>query len=76
MDDLKSFAKNDSELEILLCTVQMFSDDVGLSFGLDKCAKVLVSRGKISGKGYILLDGESNIDELNVGETYKYLGFH
>jgi len=50
MDDLKLFAKNDSQLEILLCTVQMFSDDVGLSFGLDKCAKVSVSRGKISKK--------------------------
>ena len=52
-------------------------DDVGLSFGLDICAKVSVSRGKISKKGDILLDGESNICELiNVGEIYEYLGFH
>jgi len=46
MDDLKLFAKNDFQLEILLSTVKMFSDDVGLDFGFDKCAKLTVNRGE------------------------------
>ena len=39
IDDLKLFAKDDNDLKGLLKTVQKFSDDIGMSFGLDKCAK-------------------------------------
>jgi len=30
MDSLNLFAKTDMKLHVLLCTVKMFSDDVGL----------------------------------------------
>ena len=46
MDDLKLFAKNDEHLEGLLQTARQFSDDIGMSFGLDKCAKTF-KRGKL-----------------------------
>ena len=39
MDDLKLYAKNDEQLESLLHTVKMFSDDINMQLGLDKCAK-------------------------------------
>ena len=39
MDDLKIFASNDEELEGMLRTVKKFSDDIGMEFGLNKCAK-------------------------------------
>ena len=39
MDELKLYAKNDKEREGLLSTVKQFSDDIGMEFGLDKCAK-------------------------------------
>ena len=39
MDDLKLYAKDYSELEGLLKIVKGFSDDVGMEFGLNKCAK-------------------------------------
>ena len=74
MDDLKLFAKSDTQLEILLRTVHMFSDDVCLSFDLDKCAKLSVSRGKIGQSGPMTLSHDVDIHELNVGECYKYLG--
>jgi len=32
MDDLKLFAKDDAKLEVLLNTVKIFSDDIGLNF--------------------------------------------
>ena len=52
----------------------MFSADVGLTFGLDKCAKLSVVRGKLTPSGDAVLPTGINIRELSVGETYKYLG--
>ena len=42
MDDLKLYAKNEKELDSLVQTVRVFSNDIGMQFGLDKCA-VLIS---------------------------------
>ena len=39
LDDLKTYAKNDNEQTGLLKTIKSFSDDIGMEFGLDKCAK-------------------------------------
>ena len=39
MDDLKLYAKDDSEVEKLLRIVKGFSDDSDMEFGLSKCAK-------------------------------------
>jgi len=40
MDDLKLFARNDNELEGLLATPKEFSNDIGMTFGLEKCITV------------------------------------
>ena len=42
MDDLKLYAKDDSEVERLLRTVKGFNDDIGMEFGLSKCAKAKI----------------------------------
>ena len=42
MYDLKLYAKDDSELEGLLRTVKGFSFDIGMEFGLSKCAKAVL----------------------------------
>ena len=39
MNDLKLYAKNDSEIEGLLGKVKGFSDDINMEFGLSKCTK-------------------------------------
>ena len=39
MDDLKLYAKDDSEVEKLWRIVKGFSDDFDMEFGLSKCAK-------------------------------------
>jgi len=75
MDDLKVFAKNDGQLHSLLSTIEMFSNDVGLSLGLDKCAKLTVCRGKATRTNNLVVSSDVNIHGLEVGETYKYLGF-
>jgi len=63
MNDLKLFARSETQMEVLLQTVLIFSDDVGLSFGLDKCAKLSVTRGRIVPSSSIALSQEINIRE-------------
>ena len=74
MDDLKLYAKNDDQLKGLLETVKRFSDDIGMEFGLDKCAKVTFKRGKITSTSHINLDIDTQIKELEQEGIYKYLG--
>ena len=66
MNDLKLYAGSDTHLETLLHTVHMFSADVGLTFGLDKCAKLSVVRGKLKPSGDAVLPTGINIRELLV----------
>ena len=47
MDDLKLYAKSQRELDSLIQTVKIFYDDVGMVFGLDKCAVLVLKRGKM-----------------------------
>ena len=74
MDDLKLCAKNDQDLEGLLSTVKEFSNDTGMEFGLDKCAKAPFVRGKLQKTSSINLDIDAAIRDLDPEETYKYLG--
>lgn len=74
MDDLKLYASNDNELEGLLKTVKAFSDDIGMEFGLSKCAKATFKKGKLKKTKNVVLDDDSVIKELDQEGTYKYLG--
>ena len=74
MDDLKLYAKNDKELEGLLSTVKQFSDDIGMEFGLDKCAKASFIKGELSRTTAVELDIDTTIRELDQDKTCKYLG--
>ena len=74
MDDLKFYAKNDKELEGLLSTVKEFSDDMGMEFGLDKCAKASFIKCKLTRTTAVELDIDTAVRELDQHETYKYLG--
>ena len=46
MDDIKLFAKNEKELETLIHTVRMYSQDIGMKFGIEKCALLVMKSGK------------------------------
>ena len=48
MDDLKLYAKNEKGLESLAQTVRIINDDIGLEFGIDKCATLVLKSGKIT----------------------------
>ena len=46
MDDIKLFAKNEKELETQIQTVRIYSQDIGMEFGIQKCAMLVMKNGK------------------------------
>ena len=46
MDDLKLCGKNENETKGLVSTVEVFSKDIGMEFGIKKCAVIIMNRGK------------------------------
>ena len=73
MDDLKLYARNEKMLTEMISTVNIFSQSICMEFGLEKCAKINITRGKVSHRENINPDPEA-IRDLEPGETYKYLG--
>ena len=63
-DDLKLYAKDDGELEGLLRIVKGFSDDIGMDFGLSKCAKASFKRRKLEKSDHVRLKEETMIKDL------------
>ena len=73
MDDLKLYSKNEQEQVGELKIVKQFSDDIGMEFGLAKCAKACLKKGKLTSAGNIVIDEDTEIQELNQERIYKYL---
>ena len=71
MDDLKLYSKNHQEQVGELKIMKQFSDDIGMEFGLEKCAKASFKKGKLASTGNIIID--EVIEELNQEGIYKYL---
>jgi len=65
MDDLKAYAKSDSQQTGLLNIVKTFSNDIKMEFGLDKCAKATFKRRKLTETSDLQLDIDTCIKELD-----------
>ena len=73
MDDLKLYGSCNEKLNSVVELEKMFSNDVGMKFGFDKCGVLVVEKGvKKKCEGIEILGGEMirEIDE----NGYKYLG--
>ena len=46
MDDLKLYGKSENEIKELVSTVEVFSQDTGMEFGIKKCGVIIMNRGK------------------------------
>ena len=46
MDEIKLFAKNEKELETLIQTVRIYIQDIGMLFGIEKWAMLVMKIGK------------------------------
>jgi hypothetical protein len=73
MDDFKLYGKKEREIDSLINTVRIFSDDIGVKFGLEKCARLVVERGKVKQTDGLQLNIGS-IQDVEVSQGYKYLG--
>ena len=69
IDDLKLMAKSEEELRKQIQTIHM-------DFGLEKCAKTTFKKGKLTRSQDLVIDINREIQELEEGKTYKYLGRH
>ena len=74
MDDLKLYSRSEKGLDSLVQTVRVFSEDVGMKFGIEKCATLVMEKEKIVKLIGIELPDGKIINSLQEGQTYKYLG--
>ena len=69
MDDLRLYNRNEKELDSLGQTLRIFSKDKGMKFGIEKCAMLVIEKGKIvKSVGIELPDGKV-IKSLQKGES-------
>ena len=73
MDDLKLYGASKDQLDSLVQVVRIFSQDIKMSFGLDKCAVLEMRRRRQVGSSRIELPDDQHIGEIEE-EGYKYLG--
>jgi hypothetical protein len=73
--DIKLYASKKNHILSLLTITENFSNDIGMSFGIDKCKTQSICRGRYENLEYITKKGEI-IKKLNKGEFYKYLGIN
>ena len=72
MDDLKSYSQREKVLDSLVQTLCVFNEDIGMKFGIEKCATLVMEKGEIvKAVGIELLD-DKVIKSLQEGESYKY----
>ena len=71
MDDIKLYAKSERDIDSLIHLTRIFSEDIGMTFGLDKCGRLINKRGNMkTSQGIELPNGHIN----DIAESYKYLG--
>ena len=71
MGDLKLYSKSGRALDSLIQTVRTFSEDIGMQFGIDKQAMLVMKKGKIVKSDGTKLPNEKAIKSLEV-ESYMY----
>ena len=73
MDDLKLNARSECQLDSLIQSVRIFSCDIGMKFGIEKCAVLVIKRGKLAQTEGITLPDDTTIRAMEESEGYKYL---
>ena len=73
MDDFKLFAKSEEQIDTLVRTVHVYSNVIGIEFGMKKCGILTMKRGKVVRCEGIMLPNNEVIEEVEK-EGYTYLG--
>ena len=78
INDLKLYGKEDREIESLVYTlhrhtVRACSEDIGMQFGIEKCATIKIQRGIVKNTEGIVLPNAQVTQDVKDG-GYRYLG--
>ena len=46
IDDIKVVTKNEKELENLILTIRIYSQDIGMKFDIEKCTMQIMKKGR------------------------------
>ena len=65
--------ESENEIKGLVLTVEVFSQDIRMGFGIKKCGVIIINRGKVKSTDGIELRSGEKIRELEE-DGYKYLG--
>jgi hypothetical protein len=52
MDDLKMLGRNENDFKNEIKIVRTFSKDINMNFGLEKCARICLKRGRVKKNAY------------------------
>ena len=74
MDYLKLYSCSEKGLNSLVQTMHVFSKDIGMELGIEKCPMLVIEKGKIVKLVCIELPDGKVIKSLQEAESYKYLG--
>ena len=61
-------------MESLLQTVRLFSEDMRMEFGIEKCSTLNMRRGKLQHSTGVHFAKGKTIPGLGEGKDYRYLG--
>ena len=73
MDDLELYRESYNEIKGLVSTLEVFSQDEDMEFGIKKCAVIIMNTGKVKSTDKIELPSGEKIREIET-DGYKYLG--
>ena len=74
MDGIKLFAENEKELETQIHAARIYSQDIRMEFGIEKCAMLVRKNGKRHITDEMELPNQDKTRTRGEKETYKYLG--
>ena len=76
MDDIKLFvkSKNKKKLETLIQALRIYSQDIRVEFGIEKCAVLIMKSRKRHLRNEMEQPNQGKIRTLREKETFKYLG--
>ena len=64
MDDLKLYGKSESDIKGSVSTVEVFSQDIGMKFGIKKYDVIIMNRGKVKSTDEVELPSGEKIREI------------
>ena len=63
------YSRSEKGLDSLVQIVRVFSEDIGTEFGIEKCAMLVMGKGKIATSVGIALPDGKVINSLQEGES-------